>query len=179
MIIANTGLSFVDFGKTDVLDISHIVTMKNSELQLSSRRVKTGMNYRIPIDKNVAEMIEELKPIMLWKPYVNKIRDYDPKAKKRAYAPYRIYLAILSKSIGIDEELTPHILRHTFAMRQLNDLGVNIETVALMLGDTIATTSENYANYTDKTIQQNYNNQVAKHKEMHLIQSKGLNSKIN
>ena len=64
-------------------------------------------------------------------------------------------------------------------MRQLKDLGVNIETVALMLGDTIATTSENYANYTDKTIQQNYNNQVAKHKEMHLIQSKGLNSKIN
>ena len=41
MIIANTGLSFVDFGKADVLDISHIVTMKNSELQLSSRRVKT------------------------------------------------------------------------------------------------------------------------------------------
>ena len=64
-------------------------------------------------------------------------------------------------------------------MRQLKDLGVNIETVALMLGDTIATTSENYTNYTDKTIKQNYNNQVAKHKEMHLIQSKGLNSKIN
>ena len=171
MIIANTGLSFVDFGKADVLDISHIVTMKNRELQLSSRRVKTGMNYRIPIDKNVAEMIKELKPIMPWKPYVNAERDYHPKDKARAYRMYRDYLFLLSKAIEYKGKLTPHRFRHTFAMRQLNDKGLNLETVAEMLGDTIKTTSENYANYTDKTIQENYNKQTTKHSEMLLRQS--------
>ena len=171
MIIANTGLSFVEFGKEDVLDINHIMVKDKRGLQLSARRVKTGMRYRIPIDKKVAEMIEELKPIMPWKPYVNNKREQDLKKNKKAYSAYRYYLKVLSKAIGIDGELSPHRFRHTFAMRQLNDKGVNLETVAAMLGDTIKTTSENYADYTDKTIQENYNKQTAIYSEMLLRQS--------
>ena len=90
MIIANTGLSFVEFGKADVFDISR--TIKKDEFLLSSRRVKTGKRYRIPIDANVAKMIKELNPIMPWKPYVNAKRDYDLKDKARAYRMYRYYL---------------------------------------------------------------------------------------
>lgn len=116
-------------------------------------------------------MIEELKPIMPWKPYVNNKREQDLKKNKKAYSAYRYYLKVLSKAIGIDGELSPHRFRHTFAMRQLNDKGVNLETVAAMLGDTIKTTSENYADYTDKTIQENYNKQTAIYSEMLLRQS--------
>ena len=169
MIIANTGLSFVEFGKADVFDISR--TIKKDEFLLSSRRVKTGKRYRIPIDANVAKMIKELNPIMPWKPYVNAKRDYDLKDKARAYRMYRYYLDLLAEAIEYKEKLTPHRFRHTFAMRQLNDKGLNLETVAEMLGDTIKTTSENYASYTDKTIQENYNKQTTKHSEMLLRQS--------
>ena len=169
MIIANTGLSFVEFGKADVFDISR--TIKKDEFLLSSRRVKTGKRYRIPIDANVAKMIKELNPIMPWKPYVNAKRDYDLKDKARAYRMYRYYLDLLAEAIEYKEKLTPHRFRHTFAMRQLNDKGLNLETVAEMLGDTIKTTSENYASYTDKTIQENYNKQTAIYSEMLLRQS--------
>ena len=45
MLMANTGLSYVEFGKANVFETN--ITIEGAIL--SDRRVKTGMLYRIPV----------------------------------------------------------------------------------------------------------------------------------
>jgi integrase len=106
-----------------------------------------------------------LKGNLPWKPYVDKLRQYNPAVRATAYWPYKQYLIILSEVLGYEDGIRGHKLRHSFAMRMLNHYGLSIQTVAEMLGDTIKTTSENYASYLDQTVQENYNEEIARHQE--------------
>ena len=123
------------------------------------------MKYRIPISPTVKKLIKELKGNLPWDPYVDRKRKYTTKTKREAYMPYRRYLILVSKIVGCEDGIRPHKLRHSFAMRMLNHYGLSIQTVAEMLGDTIKTTSENYASYLDQTVQENYNEEIARHQE--------------
>ena len=169
MFIANTGMAFIEFGKPDVFEITHTMSLKGNKYvkgeQLSGRRVKQGMKYRIPISPTVKKLIKELKGNLPWEPYVDKLRQYNPAVRATAYWPYKQYLIILSEVLGYEDGIRGHKLRHSFAMRMLNHYGLSIQTVAEMLGDTIKTTSENYASYLDQTVQENYNEEIARHQE--------------
>ena len=48
----------------------------------------------------------------------------------------------------IDNRLSPHSLRHTYASNLLAH-GVDIRTVAALLGDTVPTVIKTYIHYTD------------------------------
>ena len=169
MFIANTGISFIDFGKPDVFEITHTMSSKGGKYvkgeQISGRRAKSGMKYRIPISPTVKKLIKELKGNLPWDPYVDRKRKYTTKTKREAYMPYRRYLILVSKIVGCEDGIRPHKLRHSFAMRMLNHYGLSIQTVAEMLGDTIKTATDHYAGYLDHTVQENYNEEIARHQE--------------
>ena len=91
------------------------------------------------------------------------VLNYRTKAAK--YLPFNKYMdRVLTKHIGWDEDysLTPHRLRHTFAMRQLNHFGFSLMVVSRMLGDNEDTVRKNYADHDDDAISKAFNEEMAR-----------------
>ena len=161
LIIAHTGLSFVELGKADVLSIHNTMTAGKV---LSGRRVKTKHVYTIPVTPKLEKLIKKLGPLP-WQPFVDENLKVDYKKKDCIYQVFSKYMKrVLTKEIGWDEdyELTPHRLRHTFAMRQLNHFGFSLMVVARMLGDDEKTVRKNYADHDDDAISKAFNDEMAK-----------------
>ena len=161
LIIAHTGLSFVELGKADVLSINNTM---NAGKVLSGRRIKTKQVYTIPVTPKLEALITEMGPLP-WQPFVDKNLNVDYKRKDCTYHLFWKYMKrVLTEQIGWDEDydLTPHRLRHTFAMRQLNHFGFSLMVVARMLGDTEQTVRKNYADHNDDAIAKAFNEEMAK-----------------
>ena len=156
LIIAHTGLSFVELGKVDVLSIHNTMTAGKV---LSGRRVKTKEVYTIPVTPKLEGLINKLGPLP-WQPFVDENLNVDYGKRDSQYHLFWQYLNhVLSKQIGWDEDhtLSPHRLRHTFAMRQLNHFGFSLMVVARMMGDDEKTVRKNYANHDDDAISKAFN----------------------
>ena len=146
LLQANTGLSFIEFGKEDCLEVSQTI---NGPALIGTRQKGEGDkkygDYCIFLNKEVNKLTDELKPI-LFEPYI-KNNKYIGKIKQRHIFNYNNFLKKLAKEIEFedDEPLTSHRLRHAFGMHQLNDLKIQVHIVAKMMGDSVETVLNNYA----------------------------------
>lgn len=68
---------------------------------------------------------------------------------------YKI-IGIIAKSAGIDKEITPHVLRHSFATH-LIECGADIRSVQELLGHENVVTTEVYTHIANNFIKNNYN----------------------
>ena len=75
--------------------------------------------------------------------WINIVQDYDKK------------LAELSKQ-NIDKEITPHVLRHSFATHMI-ECGADIRSVQELLGHENVVTTEIYTHLANNFIKDNYN----------------------
>ena len=139
---------------------------------LSGRRVKTNQKYTIPVTPKLEGFINKLGPLP-WQPFVddNLVVYYNGKSSKYMMLTKHIKRS-LSKDIGWDEDFTlsPHRLRHTFAIRQLNHFGFSLMVVARMLRDTEQTVRKNYADYNDDFIARTFNKEM---KSMAIMVNRG------
>jgi integrase len=146
LIQANTGLSFIEFGKKDCLDVSQTI---NGPALIGTRQKGEGDkkygDYCIFLTKEVNKLTDELKPI-LFEPYISNNK-YVYKTKQRHIFDYNNFLKKLEKEIEFEdnEPLTSHRLRHTFGMHCMNDLKMQVHIVAKMMGDSVETVLNNYA----------------------------------
>ena len=146
LIQANTGLSFIEFGKKDCLDVSQTI---NGPALIGTRQKGEGDkkygDYCIFLTKEVNKLTNELKPI-LFEPYISNNK-YVYKTKQRHIFDYNNFLKKLEKEIEFEdnEPLTSHRLRHTFGMHCMNDLKMQVHIVAKMMGDSVETVLNNYA----------------------------------
>jgi len=87
---------------------------------------------------------------------------------------------ILTKQIGWDEDydLTPHRLRHTFAMRQLNHFEFSLMVVSRMLGDDEKTVIKNYADHDDDDISKAFNEEMARFNKRQQEEDDDLESEV-
>jgi len=146
LIQSHTGLSFVEFGKKDCLDVSQTI---NGPALIGTRQKGEGDkkygDYCIFLTKEVNKLTYKLKPI-LFEPYIsnNKYVDREKQSKMKSY---NNFLKRLAKEIEFedDEPLTSHRLRHTFGMHCMNDLKMQVHIVAKMMGDSVETVLNNYA----------------------------------
>jgi len=151
LMMAYSGLTFVDFGKPNILEISETIDGP----ALIGNRKKSKVQYTIPVTPQLRNVIDQLKGNMPWKPFIDGNYKYtDEKLYDNSYFRFRKYLIALSKELNFKDDegiFRGHRFRHTFAMRMLNHYKTPLFAVAKMLGDDEVTVIKNYADYTVST----------------------------
>ena len=73
-------------------------------------------------------------------------------------------LSIVGKACGICQRLSFHMARHTFGTMSLS-AGIPIESIAKMMGHASISSTQVYAQVTDKKISEDMDRLIAKHQE--------------
>ena len=144
------------------LRVSELINLKLSDIDLDNNYVRCfgkGNKERIVPIGEVA--IEYLKI------YINEYRD----SMKKGYYTENIFLNNHGKNItrqgffliikqiakekDIDKNITPHMLRHSFATHLLNN-GADLRTIQEMLGHANSSTTQVYTNVSTDILKENY-----------------------
>ena len=144
------------------LRVSELINLKLSDIDLDNNYVRCfgkGNKERIVPIGEVA--IEYLKI------YINEYRD----SMKKGYYTENIFLNNHGKNItrqgffliikqiakekDIDKNITPHMLRHSFATHLLNN-GADLRTIQEMLGHANLSTTQIYTNVSTDILKENY-----------------------
>lgn len=138
----HTGISFCD---VKVLKMSHFNEDKDGVLWVKNKRLKTGIEFLVPILPNAQKIIDK---------YANdpeRIKN-DLVVPKISNQNYNGYLKELADQCGITINLASHIARHTFATTITLANNVPIEAVSKMLGHRDIKTTQIYAKVAEKAI---------------------------
>lgn len=144
------------------LRVSELVDLKLNNIDLDNGYVRClgkGKKERIiPIGEIAIEYLKK---------YINEYRN----SMKKGYYTENVFLNNHGKSItrqgffliikniakekNINKNITPHMLRHSFATHLLNN-GANLRTIQEMLGHSSITTTQIYTNVSNDIIKENY-----------------------
>ena len=160
LLLAHTGLSFVELGKPDALELYQGL----KGVQLRSQRHKTGKDYMIPCNSKIIDLVKKIDYL----PWKHWHEDTLKNARYRynCFAQLNNFLDKLSEDIGYNKTITPHVFRHTFAMRMINHYRVPIPIVARMLGDKEDMVRKHYGEYTDDTIEDQFESHMINFEKM-------------
>ena len=129
---AYTGLAYSDAIKVSKENIKLIQGKK----YIVDKRTKTNQEYSIRIFPEAEQILKK----------------YKFNLRFSHYATYNRKLKQMAKVVGVREDLSSHMARHTFATIALNR-GVSLAIVAKMLGHSTTKCTEIYAQYLQKTIE--------------------------
>ena len=144
------------------LRVSELVNLEVSNVDLENGFVRCygkGNKERIVPVGDVA-----LKYLRI---YLNEYRDSLKKTylcdklflnnhgKKLTRQGFFIILKGIAKEKGINKNITPHMLRHSFATHLLNN-GADLRSIQVMLGHSSLSTTQIYTNVSRETLKENY-----------------------
>ena len=135
--------------------VTELISLKVSDVNLSAGTVKVakGKTSRIiklnnSTMKILANYIENLRPL-LSKLDTDDTLFLNANGKKLTRQGFWKILKQYKDGAHIEKELTPHTLRHSFAVHQLQD-GMDIRKLQEVLGHTDIATTMMYSNYIDQ-----------------------------
>ena len=144
------------------LRVSELVTLQNKSINYQERILtifgKGAKERIVPIDDYAIKYL--LK-------YIVEVREKIPNSKNSNFvflnqkgkplSRQYFFMQIKKYAIdaGIEKEISPHTLRHSFATHLLEN-GANIRTVQRMLGHTNAETTQIYTHLSEKTLKTAY-----------------------
>lgn len=145
------------------LRVSELINLEITNIDLDNKFVRCfgkGNKERIiPIGEVALKYL---------KIYINDYRD----SLKKTYLCDKIFLnnhgkaitrqgflkilKTIAKNVGIDKNITPHTLRHSFATHLLNN-GADLRSIQIMLGHSNLSTTQIYTTINNDTLHENYN----------------------
>ncbi|MBL3919079.1 tyrosine-type recombinase/integrase [Bacteroides thetaiotaomicron] len=137
-----TGISYEDMTR---LTQKNIAVGIDKSLWLHYKRAKTGVRVSLPLLEPALEII-------------NKYEIYYKSKNAHPLFPYvsnqimNRYLKKIAKLAGVDNRVTYHVARHTFATTITLQREIPLETVSKMLGHTKITTTQIYARVVDTKV---------------------------
>ncbi|MBR1883451.1 MAG: tyrosine-type recombinase/integrase [Clostridia bacterium] len=135
--------------------VTELISLKVSDVNITTGTVRVVKNKTARIIKlNNSTMkiltnyIDNLRPL-LSKPETDDTLFLNANGKKLTRQGFWKILKQYKEGAHIDKELTPHTLRHSFAVHQLQD-GMDIKKLQEVLGHTDIATTMMYNNYIDE-----------------------------
>ena len=151
--------------------ISELINLKLNQIDFDEciiRVLGKGKKDRIiPIGNTALEYlslyIKEYRPFIL----KTRVSDYVFVNKNGTKMSRQGFFKILKKlvaSSGIEKEISPHTLRHSFATYLLNN-GADLRVIQELLGHENLVTTEIYSHLSNKKIEEDYSHHPRAHKE--------------
>ena len=136
--------------------VTELISIKISDVNLSSGKIKiakSGISRTISLSNSILRYIKnyvkEIRPL-LCKLDTDDALFLNSNGKKLTRQGFWKILKKYKKSAKIEKELTPHTLRHSFAIHQLND-GMDIKQLQEILGHTDVATTMMYNDFIQDT----------------------------
>ncbi len=136
---AFTGISFSDVKN---LTKHNLFLSENGEWWVHSKRVKTGIEFKVPLLDLPLKIIEKYKGQ----------GEGDHLFRMLSCVKTNIHLKHIAKMCGIDQNLTYHQARHSYASLITLSQGVPMETVSKMLGHSTIKSTHIYAKISNEKI---------------------------
>jgi integrase len=132
---ASLGLAYCDLMNICRSDIQE----RHGVKFIQKQRAKTGVEYITVVSSEALDILNRY--------------DYNIGITNQAY---NRFLKIIALQAGITKKLHSHLLRHTFAHHQLNEMHLNITTVSKMLGHTNLKQTMHYCQKHTSTVLEEY-----------------------
>ena len=144
------------------LRVSELVSLKLNDIDLENKIVRCigkGNKERIvPIGDYALDYLkkylEEYRNL-LKKGYVADSLFLNNHGKEMTRQGFFLIIKKIAKNKNIDKNITPHMLRHSFATHLLNN-GADLRTIQEMLGHSNISTTQIYTNLTTDILKENY-----------------------
>ena len=156
-----TGLAISDM---ENLEYKHIQTAADGQKYIRKERQKTKVEFIVPLHPIVEAIISHC-----WKEQERSEEHLMVKEKgdSLVFQPHCSRsvmgknLSIVGKACGIRQRLSYHMARHTFGTMSLS-AGIPIESIAKMMGHASISSTQVYAQVTDKKISEDMDRLIAK-----------------
>ena len=157
-----TGLAIADM---EHLQYGYIQTAADGQKYIRKERQKTKVEFVVPLHPIAEAIINHCRKKQENNEELQMVKEKGetlifPRECSRSVIDTK--LSIVGKACGIRQRLSYHIARHTFGTMSLS-AGIPIESIAKMMGHASISSTQIYAQVTDKKISEDMNRLIAKH----------------
>ena len=158
-----TGLAISDM---ENLKYKHIQTAADGQMYIRKERQKTKVKFVVPLHPIAEAIISHC-----WNAQARneEQQTVNEKGDSLVFQPHCSRsvmgknLSIVGKACGIRQRLSYHVTRHTFGTMSLS-AGIPIESIAKMMGHASISSTQVYAQVTDRKISEDMDRLIAKYK---------------
>ena len=156
-----TGLAIADM---ETLQYGHIQTAADGKKYIRKERQKTKVEFIVPLHQIAEAIILHCREEQDENEEQQTLKEKDEKhifPRECSRSVINDRLSIVGKACGIKERLSFHMARHTFGTMSLS-AGIPIESIAKMMGHASTSSTQIYAQVTDKKISEDMDRLIAK-----------------
>ena len=160
-----TGMAIADM---ENLEYSHIQTAADGQMYIRKERQKTKVEFVVPLHPIAENIISHCRNAQAGNEEQQTVKEkgvslvFQPHCSRSVMGKN---LSIVGKACGIRQRLSYHMARHTFGTMCLS-VGIPIESIAKMMGHASISSTQIYAQVTDKKISEDMDRLIAKQSEM-------------
>ena len=158
-----TGMAIADM---ENLEYSHIQTAADGQRYIRKERQKTKVEFVVPLHPIAETIISHCRNAQAGNEEHLTVKEKGnslvfPRGCSRSVMGKN--LSIVGKACGIRQRLSYHMARHTFGTMCLS-AGIPIESIAKMMGHASISSTQVYAQVTDRKISEDMDRLIAKYK---------------
>ena len=160
-----TGMAIADM---ENLEYSHIQTAADGQRYIRKERQKTKAEFVVPLHPIAETIISHYRNAQAGNEEQQAVKEKGDSLVFQPHCSRSVMgknLSIVGKACGIRQRLSYHMARHTFGTMCLS-VGIPIESIAKMMGHASISSTQIYAQVTDKKISEDMDRLIAKQSEM-------------
>ena len=156
-----TGLAISDM---ENLKYKHIQTAADGQMYIRKERQKTKVEFVVPLHPIAEAIINYYRKELARNEEQQTVKEKGDSLVFQPHCSRSVMgknLCIVGKACGIRQRLSYHVARHTFGTMCLS-AGIPIESIAKMMGHASVSSTQIYAQVTDKKISEDMDRLIAK-----------------
>ena len=160
-----TGMAIADM---ENLEYRHIQTAADRQRYIRKERQKTKVEFIVPLHPIAEAIINYCRKEQARNEKQQTVKEKGDSLVFQPHCSRSVMgknLSIVGKACGIRQRLSYHVARHTFGTMSLS-AGIPIESIAKMMGHASISSTQIYAQVTDKKISEDMDRLIAKQSAM-------------